>query len=279
MGSKFYFLILILLGISCGKSKTSSEDLPAENSQTPTPTPSPTSLPVPPTTPAPEPIKAALEIVCTNEILLSKFPDELSVICSNGLPSQTIKTALDSPYKGGNEKALTVLNSQDTNKVSNFTLLVVLEIPKPLNTVRASLPTIPTGTLTTSNAVLNRSVIATRGSSSGIDLGGRDVKFDLTVSVGPIEVKSISVLQEDISGLNASLVVIESSLKKDAPENKDDILSNSLTFIYPKDENTTLYLQINRQKRGNLGQHDIASKTAIELGQSLAVDSFTKFNL
>ncbi|HYX32434.1 MAG TPA: hypothetical protein VE954_04920 [Oligoflexus sp.] len=220
---------------------------------------------------------AGVQLICSNPPALSKVQAELSVLCLNGQPTQAFANALAAPYKGGANPPLVLIKSVDNNGTSEFIVLAVIEVPKPVAEVFGKRSLLSTGTLTAGNATVTQSVITNVPAAGGDKVGGADIKFDLNVSVGIIRVANTSILQADSTALNTekSVIATVSALKAGAADNADDILSTSLSFMM-QDGNTTKLISVNHQMVNNRGQAATAEQTVTGIGRATMTDTYTK---
>lgn len=220
---------------------------------------------------------AGVQLICSNPPALAKAQAELGVLCLNGQPTQAFANALAAPYKGGANPPLVLIKSVDNNGTSEFIVLAVIEVPKPVADVFAKRSQLTMGTLTAGNATVTQSVVTTVPAAGGDNLGGADIKFDLNVSVGIIRVANTSILQAESTALNAdkSVIATISALKPGAPDNADDILSTSLSFMM-QDGTGTKLISVNHQMVNNRGQAATAEQTVTGIGRATMTDTFTK---
>jgi hypothetical protein len=220
---------------------------------------------------------AGVQLICSNPPALAKAQAELSVLCLNGQPTQAFANALAAPYKGGANPPLVLIKSVDNNGTSEFIVLAVIEVPKPVAEVFAKRAQLSTGTLTAGNATVTQSVVTQVPAAGGDNMGGAEIKFDLNVSVGIIRVANTSILQADSNALNPEKSVIStiSMLKPGAPDNSDDILSTSLSFMM-QDGNATKIISVNHQMVNNRGQAATAEQTVTGIGRATMTDTYTK---
>jgi len=225
-----------------------------------------------------ETAKTGVALICSGSPALAKFQAELAVLCVDGKPTQTFAAALAAPYKGGPNPPLVKVKAVDNNGVSEFIVLAVIEIPKPVADVFAKRQMLTSGTTTAGNATVTQTVVATTPAAGGDKLGSSDVKFDLNVSVGIIKVNNVSMLQIDAVALNAdkSLITTMGGLKQGAPDNQDDILSNSLSFMLGEGPNVTKLIQVNHQMVNNRGQAATAEQTVVGIGQASMTSAYMK---
>lgn len=212
--------------------------------------------------------KTGVALICSNPPALAKFQAELAVLCVNGQPTQTFASALAAPYKGGANPPLVKVKSVDNNGTSEFIVLAVIEVAKPIADVFAKNDMFSTGMLTAGNATVTQTVVSS-APGAGDMLNSSEVKFDLNVSVGIIRVNNISMLTKDSIALNAdkSVIATLSGLKAGAPDNSDDILSNSLSFMIGEG-NVTKLVSVNHQMVNNRGQAATAEQTVVGIGQA-----------
>ncbi len=222
---------------------------------------------------------AGVQLICSNPAALAKVQAEVAVLCTNGQPTQAFATALAAPYKGGANPPLVTIKSVDVNGTSEFIVLAVIEVAKPVADVFAKRAMLTTGTLTAGNATVTQSVVANTPAAGGDNLGSSDIKFDLNVSVGIIKVANTSILQADITALNPekSVIATVSSLKAGAPDNTDDILSTSINFMM-QDGNATKVISVNHQMVNNRGQAATAEQTVVGIGKATMTDVYTKLS-
>lgn len=220
-----------------------------------------------------------VNLICSNPAALAKVQTELAVLCVNGQATQAFASALAAPYKGGANPPLVTIKAVDNNGVSEFIVLAVIEVAKPVADVFAKRAMLNNGTLTAGNATVAQSIVATRAAGGGDDLGGADVKFDLNVTVGIIKVANTSILQNDSTALNAdkSVIATVSGLKAGDANNTDDILSTSLNFMM-QDGTGTKIISVNHQMVNNKGQAATAQQTVVGIGQATMTDVYTKMS-
>jgi hypothetical protein len=220
---------------------------------------------------------AGVQLICSNPPVLAKAQAELNVLCLNGQPTQAFANALAAPYKGGANPPLQLIKSVDNNGTSEFIVLAVIEVPKPVADVFAKRAQLSTGTLTAGNATVTQSVLTQIPAAGGDNVGGAEIKFDLNVSVGIIRVNNTSILLAESTALNAEKSVIStiSMLKPGAPDNADDILSTSLSFMM-QDGNATKIISVNHQMVNNRGQAATAEQTVTGIGRATMTDTYTK---
>jgi hypothetical protein len=220
---------------------------------------------------------AGVQLICSNPPALAKAQAELSVLCLNGQPTQAFANALAAPYKGGANPPLVLIKLVDNNGTSEFIVLAVIEVPKPVAEVFGKRAQLSTGTLTAGNATVTQSVVTQVPAAGGDNMGGAEIKFDLNVSVGIIRVANTSILQADSNALNAEKSVIStiSMLKPGAADNADDILSTSLSFMM-QDGNATKIISVNHQMVNNRGQAATAEQTVTGIGRATMTDTYTK---
>jgi len=220
---------------------------------------------------------AGVQLICSNPPALAKAQAELSVLCLNGQPTQAFANALAAPYKGGANPPLVLIKSVDNNGTSEFIVLAVIEVPKPIAEVFGKRALLSTGTLTAGNATVTQSVLTQVPAAGGDNMGSSDIKFGLNVSVGIIRVANVSILQADSTALNAEKSVIStiSMLKPGAADNADDILSTSLSFMM-QDGNATKLISVNHQMVNNRGQAATAEQTVTGIGRATMTDTYTK---
>ena len=298
---KLAFSLLSVLGMSCAEEKnpyktryetsgpsstatssapsSSGNSLPADTTATNAPTPAQDTTTAAKPDAIPKASLAGVQLICSNPPALAKFQAELAVICTNGQPTAAFASALAAPYKGGATPPLVILKSTDVNSVSEFIVLAVIEVAKPIADTFAKRASLTAGTLTVGNASLIQTNVATTAATGGANLGGSDVKFDLTVKAGIITVNNISILQLDSVALNTekSVIATLSALKVGAPDNTDDMLSNSLSFMM-QDGTGTKVISVNHQIAANKGQGATAEKTVLDLGRAAMTDAYTKLS-
>jgi hypothetical protein len=220
---------------------------------------------------------AGVQLICSNPPALAKAQAELNVLCLNGQPTQAFANALAAPYKGGANPPLVLIKSVDNNGTSEFIVLAVIEVPKPVAEVFGKRAMLTTGTLTAGNATVTQSVVTQIPAAGGDNMGGAEIKFDLNVSVGIIRVANTSILQADSTALNAdkSVIATISMLKPGAADNADDILSTSLSFMM-QDGTSTKIISVNHQMVNNRGQAATAEQTVTGIGRATMTDTYTK---
>ncbi len=223
--------------------------------------------------------KTGVALICSNPAALAKFQAEVAVLCVDGKPTQAFATALAAPYKGGANPPLVKIKSVDNNGTSEFIVLAVIEIPKPVTETFGKRLSLNAGTLTAGNATVTQTVVSSTPAGSGDAMGAAEVKFDLNVSVGIIKVNNISILQNDSVALNPdkSIIATLGYLKPGAPDNTDDILSNSLSFMMGEG-NVTKVIQVNHQMVNNKGQAATAEQTVIGIGQASMTNAYNKLS-
>jgi hypothetical protein len=221
----------------------------------------------------------ALQMICGNQPALAKFAAEMAVLCVNGQPSQAFANALAAPYKGGANPPLVVVKSMDNNGISEFILLAVLEVPKPIADVFAKRDLTHKGTMTEGNATVTQTELSATPGNGAEQLGSYDVKFDLNVRVGIINVADTRILQQDFVALtpDKSLISSMTYLKPGAPENEENILANSVSF-WIGDKNTTKLISVNHQMVDNRGQAATAEQTVTSIGRRTMTDTYTAFS-
>lgn len=222
---------------------------------------------------------SAVQMICANPPSLAKFAAEMAVICVNGQPTQAFANALAAPYKGGANPPLVVVKSVDVNGISEFILLAVLEVPKPITAVFAKRDLTHKGTMTEGNATVTQTEIAATPGNGTDQLGSYDVKFDLNVKVGIITVADTRILQQDFLGLTTdkSLIGSVSYLKPGAADNAENILANSVSF-WIGDASSTKLISVNHQMVDNRGQPATAEQTVQAIGRRTMTDSYTNFS-
>ncbi|HYX34948.1 MAG TPA: hypothetical protein VE954_17775 [Oligoflexus sp.] len=222
---------------------------------------------------------SAVQMICGNQPALAKFAAEMAVLCVNGQPSQAFANALAAPYKGGANPPLVLVKSVDNNGISEFVLLAVLEVPKPITEVFAKRDLTHKGTMTEGNATVTQTELTATPGAGGDQLGSFDVKFDLKVTVGIINVADTRILQQDFIGLtpDKSLISAVTYLKPGAADNTDNILANSVSF-WIGDKNTTKLISVNHQMVDNRGQAATAETTVTSIGRRTMTDTYTTFS-
>lgn len=222
---------------------------------------------------------SAVQMICGNQPSLAKFAAEMAVLCVNGQPSQAFANALAAPYKGGANPPLVLVKSVDNNGISEFILLAVLEVPKPIADVFAKRDLTHKGMMTEGNATVTQTELAATPGNGAEQLGSYDVKFDLNVRVGIINVADTRILQQDFVGLtpDKSLIASMTYLKPGAADNTDNILANSVSF-WIGDKNTTKLISVNHQMVDNRGQAATAETTVTSIGRRTMTDTYTMFS-
>ncbi len=222
---------------------------------------------------------SAVQMICGNQPSLAKFAAEMAVLCVNGQPSQAFANALAAPYKGGANPPLVLVKSVDNNGISEFILLAVLEVPKPIADVFAKRDLTHKGTMTEGNATVTQTELSATPGNGAEQLGSYDVKFDLNVRVGIINVADTRILQQDFIALtpDKSLITSMSYLKPGAADNTDNILANSVSF-WIGDKNTTKLISVNHQMVDNRGQAATAEQTVTSIGRRTMTDTYTMFS-
>lgn len=221
----------------------------------------------------------AVQMICGPQPSLAKFAAEIAVLCVNGQPSQAFANALAAPYKGGANPPLVVVKSVDNAGISEFILLAVLEVPKPIADVFAKRDLTHKGTMTEGNATVTQTELSATPGAGGDQLGSYDVKFDLNVRVGIINVADTRILQQDFLALtpDKSLISSVSYLKPGAADNTDNILATSVSF-WIGDKNTTKLISVNHQMVDNRGQAATAEQTVQSIGRRTMTDTYTAFS-
>ncbi len=222
---------------------------------------------------------SAVQMICGNQPSLAKFAAEMAVLCVNGQPSQAFANALAAPYKGGANPPLVLVKSVDNNGISEFILLAVLEVPRPIADVFAKRDLTHKGTMTEGNATVTQTELSATPGNGAEQLGSYDVKFDLNVRVGIINVADTRILQQDFVALTPVKALISSMsyLKPGAADNTDNILANSVSF-WIGDKNTTKLISVNHQMVDNRGQAATAEQTVTAIGRRTMTDSYTMFS-
>ncbi|WP_141732828.1 hypothetical protein [Oligoflexus tunisiensis] len=222
---------------------------------------------------------SAVQMICGNQPSLAKYAAEMAVLCVNGQPSQAFANALAAPYKGGANPPLVIVKSVDNNGISEFILLAVLEVPKPIADVFAKRDLTHKGTITEGNATVTQTELSATPGNGADQLGSYDVQFDLNVRVGIINVADTRILQQDFVSLNAdkSLIASMSYLKPGAADNADNILATAVSFWIGEGANTKL-VSVNHQMTDNRGQAATAEQTVTTLGRRTMTESYNTFS-